>query len=185
MRVIGIYKITSPSGKVYIGQSKNILRRFLYYKNYQCKNQTKLYNSLIKHKPCNHTFEIITECLDSKLNDLEIFYIKFYNSVSNGLNIKHGGTYGRLTEESIKKMKQSMNTEVYKNKMRSIHKNKIVSEETKDKMKDAWKRRKPLSEEVRNRIAEGNRERNKLRIYKKGYNLTESHKTKISNARKV
>jgi hypothetical protein len=31
--IVGIYKITSPSGKVYIGQSINIERRIKEYKN--------------------------------------------------------------------------------------------------------------------------------------------------------
>jgi len=36
--MIGIYKITSPSNKVYIGQSINIEKRFKSYKRYDCKH---------------------------------------------------------------------------------------------------------------------------------------------------
>jgi predicted GIY-YIG superfamily endonuclease len=44
--MIGIYKITSPTNKVYIGQSLDIEKRFVNYKGLFCKQQTKLYNCL-------------------------------------------------------------------------------------------------------------------------------------------
>lgn len=48
--IIGIYKITSPTGKIYIGQSVNIEKRWnSYYKNLSCKEQRIIYNSLKKH----------------------------------------------------------------------------------------------------------------------------------------
>ena len=37
--MIGIYKITNPKGKIYIGQSINIENRFKVYKRYNCKGQ--------------------------------------------------------------------------------------------------------------------------------------------------
>ena len=41
--VVGIYKITSPSGKIYIGQSIDIQKRFKHYKQlHNCKNPEKL-----------------------------------------------------------------------------------------------------------------------------------------------
>ena len=45
---IGIYKITNPKGKVYIGQSININKRWNAYRNLKLKSQTKLLNSLKK-----------------------------------------------------------------------------------------------------------------------------------------
>ena len=48
-RICGIYKITSPSGKIYIGQSKDINLRIIYYKNARCKCQQKLYYSILKY----------------------------------------------------------------------------------------------------------------------------------------
>ena len=56
--MIGIYKITSPSGKVYVGQSVNIERRLKEYKILKCKKQVKLYNSFIKYGFENHKIEI-------------------------------------------------------------------------------------------------------------------------------
>ena len=46
--MIGIYKITNPSNKVYIGQSTNIKERFRKYSKLSNKRQIKLYNSFQK-----------------------------------------------------------------------------------------------------------------------------------------
>ena len=46
MNQIGIYKITSPSNKVYVGQSININARFKSYLRLSSnKKQSRLYNS--------------------------------------------------------------------------------------------------------------------------------------------
>lgn len=60
--MIGIYKITSPTKKVYIGQSVNIERRFLVYKKLNCKKQPRLYDSFRKYGVDKHKFEILCEC---------------------------------------------------------------------------------------------------------------------------
>ena len=74
MKNIGIYKITSPSRKVYIGQSTDINNRWKYYLKVKCKDQPRLYNSLKKHGPENHIFEVIEECLVEQLDEREIFH---------------------------------------------------------------------------------------------------------------
>ena len=113
--MIGIYKITSPSGKVYIGQSRDIERRWKEYsihKNKQ-KEQTAIYNSLKKYGKENHIFEVIEECYLKELNEREIYYIEKYDSFNNGLNASRGGYYfwevniGKKHKEStIDKMKE-------------------------------------------------------------------------------
>ena len=47
--MIGIYKITSPTGRIYIGQSIDIEKRIIKYQNIKCKSQRLLYNSLFKY----------------------------------------------------------------------------------------------------------------------------------------
>ena len=59
---IGIYKITSPSNKVYIGQSTNLEKRKDDYIKLRCDKQPKLFNSLQKYDWEQHIFEIIEEC---------------------------------------------------------------------------------------------------------------------------
>ena len=60
-KITGIYKITSPSNKIYIGQSKNIYSRWNAYKyfqkDYECykkKNKNSLifksFKNLFKYK---------------------------------------------------------------------------------------------------------------------------------------
>jgi group I intron endonuclease len=52
----GIYKITSPTKKVYIGQSKDIIKRFKSYNQKLGKGQPRLNNSFLKYGIKNHVF---------------------------------------------------------------------------------------------------------------------------------
>ena len=106
--MIGIYKITSPTKKVYIGQSIDIKRRFLHYKLLDCKAQKKLYNSFVKYKVEKHKFEVLQECEMHELNDIERYYQDVYSAVGKGgLNLKLTNTSdksGRLSDETKKKI---------------------------------------------------------------------------------
>lgn len=95
----GIYKITSPTNKVYIGQTRDTNRRFRQYKNMRCKTQTKLYCSLISHGAENHIFEVIEECDEGapwqELDEREIYYMTFYKEQGfELLNLAEGGKSG-------------------------------------------------------------------------------------------
>ena len=59
--MIGIYKITSPTNKVYIGQSWDIKRRWRDYNSVSCKKYPKLHSSIISHGISKHKFEVIHE----------------------------------------------------------------------------------------------------------------------------
>ena len=110
MKKLGyIYKITSPSGKVYIGQTIDIIRRKSKYKRLSCKQQPKIYNSIVKYGWENHIFEVIDK-IDYNihlLNDREIFWIKEYNSFNDGLNLTAGGHSKEVSEETKEKIRQS------------------------------------------------------------------------------
>lgn len=97
---IGIYKVTSPSGKTYIGQSVDIERRFKHYANLNnIKGQIKVYHSMKKYGYENHTFEMIEECTLDELDSREIYWISYYQSNIIGLNISEGGnTLGKLNK---------------------------------------------------------------------------------------
>lgn len=102
--MIGIYKITSSNGKIYIGQSTDIEKRFKDYKKINCKKQTILYRSLLKYGYANHKFEVICECNLSELNDLERYYQDFFDCTGkNGMNC-------RLTRSNDKSGKISYHT---------------------------------------------------------------------------
>ena len=86
--MIGIYKITNPKGKVYVGQSKDIKNRFKTYMSLRCKTQIKLHRSFLKYGVNNHKFEIVIECDYNQLNELERYYQEIYNCIGNkGLNL--------------------------------------------------------------------------------------------------
>ena len=73
MKKTGIYKITSPNNKIYIGQSIDIERRFKQYFSFNKSNksQIKLWRSLKKYGCDNHVFEIIEQCNFKELNNRE------------------------------------------------------------------------------------------------------------------
>ena len=88
MRNCGIYKITSPNGKIYIGQSEDLTRRNKEYSKLQnCKTQIRLYNSLLKHGWENHQFDIIEYCSKDQLNCSERFWQDEFDVLSGGLNL--------------------------------------------------------------------------------------------------
>lgn len=115
--MIGIYKITSPSGKVYIGQSVDIERRFKQYKRLSCKCQTKLYNSFMKHGVNSHCFEILKTFDEDQreiINDLELKYWKeFLDSGIELLNLKIPGNQSRHSEETKRKIGLAGKGKVY------------------------------------------------------------------------
>jgi group I intron endonuclease len=105
--ICGIYKISSPSGAIYIGQAKDINKRWKRYRVLDCKTQIKLFNSFKKHGIENHVFEIIEVCAIEELNEKEKHYISLFKSfkTENGMNLTKGGNY--ITQESILKMRLS------------------------------------------------------------------------------
>ena len=85
--MIGIYKITSPTNKIYIGSSKDINNRLCKYKNLKCKTQSKLYNSLKKYGYENHVIEIIEECTLENLLKRELYYGLKFNVLDKNLGL--------------------------------------------------------------------------------------------------
>ena len=105
--MIGIYKIISPVGKIYIGQSLDIYKRWEYYKRLACKKQPKVYNSLVKYGSKNHMFEILEECDEILLDEREIYWGNHYSVLKeNGLNLALGNRYGKYSEEVKQKMRK-------------------------------------------------------------------------------
>jgi group I intron endonuclease len=106
-----IYKITSPSGYVYIGKTINLKNRINKYKCLDCKRQILLCRSLEKYGFSGHSFEIIYEgdFTNEELNKLEIYYIGYYNSFNgnnkDGMNLTLGGegVLGKKHTEETKK----------------------------------------------------------------------------------
>jgi group I intron endonuclease len=105
--MIGIYKITNPEDKVYIGYSKNIERRFKEYLTLRCKTQKFLKDSIQKYGAENHKFEVIEECCLENIKEKEKYWIEYYSSYFNGLNSNKGGG-GVITHSDKTKEKMSV-----------------------------------------------------------------------------
>lgn len=109
-KICGIYKITTPTNKIYIGQSINILVRWNRYKNLHCKTQSRLYRSLIKYGFDSHSFDIIERCSKDQLDEREVYWIGIYNTFNtkHGLNLIDGGRSGKHSNETKSKRKLSL-----------------------------------------------------------------------------
>lgn len=155
---IGIYKITSPSGKVYIGQSEDIHERWKDYQYSIIKGQVRIYKSICKHGVENHVFEIMEECEITQLNNRERFWQDYYDVIGeNGLNC--------ILIESDEKPR-------------------VVSEETRKKLSEANKGMNspnfgvPWSEEIRKKTMEG---RN-YTSWSAGKTFSEEYRKKLSES---
>lgn len=114
--LIGIYKITSPSNRIYIGRSWNIEKRFYTYRHRANSKQVKLFSSFSKHGVENHLFEILElleNCSQLELDEKEIFYWnKFRSEGFQMLNLKEPGSHGKHSEETKQKMRMSVRKKV-------------------------------------------------------------------------
>ena len=136
----GIYMWTSPSGKSYIGQSVDLQTRkyaFLRFGDIYGGQKINCARKKYNHKSL-WNYTILEYCGIDDLDEREEYYISLYNTINNGYNCESGG-----------------------------HENKIVSDESKQKMSDA-KKGKYCGENSP--------------LY--GKHLTDEHKRKISEARK-
>lgn len=86
--MIGIYKITNLiNKKVYIGQSIHIERRW--QEHCQPSSRSLIGKAIQKYGKEHFTFQILEECTEEQLDDLEEKYISKCNSVvPNGYNIE-------------------------------------------------------------------------------------------------
>lgn len=114
-----IYRITSPSNRVYIGITCNFNQRFSVYKSNVASKQTLIYNSIKKYGFESHQVEVIDSFRGnlSYAQGKEMFWVRSYMSnknrypEQNGLNLTDGGdgTRGyKQSQEKIEKQRQKM-----------------------------------------------------------------------------
>lgn len=164
-----IYKITSPTDKIYIGSTINVKKRWNKYKNLNCKPQKRLYNSLLKYGSDSHIFEIIEECEESEMFKLELKYGILYEVLGeNGLNCqlpkaddliysKTRAKEASCSPERREKARLSglgrTHSQVSKDKISAAKKGIKRSDEFKEKMRQIALNRPPVSEETKNKIS--------------------------------
>ena len=189
--IIGIYKITSFLGKIYVGQSRNIVKRKQSYKTLpdKIKTQIKLYNSINKYGWEAHTFEIIEECEIDELKCRERYWQDFYDVLGeNGLNcilqecedsprIISEETREKLSKANFGK-KRNFSEEGLKN-ISKVHKGKKVSEETCQKISESLKAFYEVNDSKNIGFKHSDEAKYKMSIAHKGKTLTEEHKSKI------
>lgn len=92
----GIYKITNQiNGKIYIGKSTRIERRWSEHKSdvNDINKQNHLYRAMRKYGKESFNFEIIELCPEDNniLSEREKYWINYYNSYEEGYNETRGG----------------------------------------------------------------------------------------------
>lgn len=142
-----IYKYTSPSEKVYIGQTVNPSKRKSGHSSKTKKSNTKFGSAIRKYGLENFKYEILfeSELFEDKselkllLNTLEIQYINQYDSYNNGYNCTKGGdgSLGIVKSEEIKEKLRLANTgrkhtPEAKEKMRQNRPTVLISDTTKE-----------------------------------------------------
>ena len=183
--MVGIYKITSPTGRTYIGQSVDIERRRLYYKgSSDKKKQPKLHASFLKYSYDSHSFDIVEECLVDQLNERERYWQDHYNVMStNGLNCKltktdeKSGQFSEYTKRRIsiatRGKPKSARSEEHSRKISEATKGKVRSKEQREKVSKAHKG-KVMSQEARKKMSESH----------KGKTMSDIAREKMSEAAK-
>lgn len=142
----GVYLISSPTNKVYVGQSWNLEERYKDYKICDVKGQHKIYNSIKKYGWKAHKFEVIFELSENTtqawLDYWETFFWNYYKSEGyEMLNIREPGSRGKMDEETKRKIGISNKTSRKLSGHEHYLYGKKFSEEFKKKLSDAHKGR--------------------------------------------
>lgn len=162
-KLTGIYMIRcKPNGKVYVGQSTNIERRFKEHRkhlNGGYHTNKELQKDWNDYEEDNFEFKVIQKCKEEDLDELEILHTEQLDSFKNGYNKTKGGNdfgakgednhmYGKcgelhpsygthLSEETKKKISEAKKG-VYCGENHPMY-GKHHTEETKQKLSDNHK----------------------------------------------
>lgn len=111
-----IYRLESPSGKSYVGQTIDARRRKSTFIHFNSKySGTRMDNAMKKYGPESFKYEVLLQLyninrdeLRKQLDEMEMYFIKKYNSYHNGYNMTEGGSGSKgcfQTEESKEKLR--------------------------------------------------------------------------------
>ena len=166
MSTIGIYKIENKiNGKVYIGQSQNIFKRWSVHGNINKAGNCKMAiaKAITKYGVENFKFEILELCTKEELNIKEIYWVSVYDSYKKGYNSTTGGdapdevAFSKLTKGTVKTLLQELKANVVP--MVDLAKKYNVAESTVRKVNtgDSW-----VTEGIEYPIRQGNNAYTKL-----------------------
>jgi group I intron endonuclease len=149
-----IYKYTGPSGKSYIGQTKNHIRRISEHTSK--RNRCRVFHAAIKKYGWdNFTCEILAENLTLETaNKLEESYITEHQTIApNGYNLREGGNNHLVSDDVKAYLKKIRNTPEYISKMKLAM--KIAQSRPEVRIKRSLSLRKAFSDpEYRRRLSD-------------------------------
>ena len=147
-RKSGIYMWTSPSGKSYIGQSVNLQKRkcaFLCFGDRY--GGQKINRARKKYNNKRYwKYKVLEYCDISKLNEREIYYIRLYDTINNGYNCESGGNENKIVSDETKQKMSEAKKGKYCGENHPMW-GKHLNDETKIKISKAHDKRKiPVSQ---------------------------------------
>ena len=187
-KVRGIYKVTNKiNGKVYIGQSVDIGRRWRQHMT--AEDDIYFHKAIQKYGVENFEWEVIEQCKKKDLDEREIYWIEYYDSFNKGYNCTKGGE-GNSGEGSPNwkggvsldpEHKKEYGKQYYQaNKEKIKEYNKQYYEENKEKKKEYYEVNKEKIKQQMKEYNKGYYEANKEK--KKEYR--EANKEKIKEKKK-
>jgi len=164
----GIYTVTNYSdGKVYVGSSNHIERRWKEHKKQLRKgthHSKHLQHAWTKYGEMAFTFEVLEECEQVHLTGAELFWINTLQTAMDmfGYNMVAvpNSTYGYRHTEETRKI------------FRELARNRVYSEETRRKISEAGKGRRQSQETIEKR-----------RLKQLGSALSQESRKRISSSR--
>ena len=140
-----IYKITNTvNNKSYIGKTTKSLKERIINHFYSSKYNSECYihRAIRKYGKANFKIEIIEEVNNINLIDeKEIYWISYYNTLKEGYNMTSGGEGGKiLCAKSRNKQKEKRKLQIFseetKQKIRQSRLGKLASNATKQKLSE-------------------------------------------------
>src|SRR6056300_228418 len=103
-----IYKITSPAGKVYVGQTVRSFEKRM-QEHRDVKSKCSAVRNAIDKYGDEMKYEIIEDNVpQEQLDEREIYWISYFNSLRpNGYNLKTGGRFYKATQEMCDNMRDA------------------------------------------------------------------------------
>jgi group I intron endonuclease len=150
----GIYRwVNNLNGKTYVGSGVNLAKRLgSYYNDSELnRNSRPIKDALLKYGHENFTLEILEYCPQARLIEREQFYLDLLIPEYNILKYAYSLFGFKHSQESIEKLKAKIISPEHKEILSSIHKGKLVSEETRNKLAAAtarYRKDNPLAPEA-------------------------------------
>lgn len=146
----GIYRwVNSQTGKSYVGSGVDLTKRLKrYYNKTELNKRRPIHNALLKYGHENFILEILEYCDGTNLLNREQFYLDKLNPEYNVLKYAYSLLGYRHNPENIEKFKLKNISLEHKKLLSLVHKDKIVSQATKNKLSIAtanYKKNNPLS----------------------------------------